>query len=312
MRRRFGLIGTMAMGFTTLAPAMTCADDKPKASLGALQILEELEAEALIKLIDTNNDGKLSQKEVGDAGNFLAGGIFFRADTNGDGVLTREEGNQARDAIYKQAPLLKLLFERINAIDVQHSNQPQGTATNHASDSVFKQLVADPVQAIGNLLDSNHNQKIETTEVHQAVQTGVQVLFSIADKNQDSQLSPLELEAAVGEVAKSTVQTVFQAADTDQNGSLSMGEYDKALSKPAHTLFRIIDANSDNQITLAELERAEQLLAEQFQGLGAPEPKTSLSNDVQKGLNSSRTPRTPDQPSPGAPGPNATATPAPR
>jgi Ca2+-binding EF-hand superfamily protein len=312
MRRRFVLIGTMAMGFTTLAPAMTYADDKPKVGLGPLQFLKELEAEALIKLIDTNNDGQLSQKEVGDAGNFLAGGIFFRADTNGDGVLTRDEGNHARDAIFERAPLLKLLLERIKATGVQHSNQPQETATNNDSDSVVQQFAADPVQTIGNLLDSNHNQKIEATEVHQAVQSGVQVLFSFADKNQNSELSPQELEAAVGELAKSTVQTVFQAADTDRNGSLSMVEYDRALSKPAHALFRIIDANNDNQIALAELERAEQFLAEQFQGLRVPGPKNSLSNDVQNGPNDPRTPRTPDQPSAGAPSPSAAAAPAPR
>jgi Ca2+-binding EF-hand superfamily protein len=312
MRRRIGLMGTMAMGFTTFASAMTYADDKPKAGLRPLQNLPELEAEALIKLIDTNNDGQLSQKEVGDAGNFLAGGIFFRADTNGDGVLDREEGNQARDAIYKKAPLLKLLLERVKATYAEKPDQPQANATNDDLDSIFKQLAADPVLTIGNLLDSNHNQKIEATEVHQAVQTGVQVLFSIADKNQDAQLSPEELEAAVGEVAKSTLQTVFQAADTDRNGSLSMSEYDKAVSKPAHALFRVIDANNDNQMTLAELERAEHFLAEQFQGLRVRAPKNSLSNDTQNGLNDPRRPRTPDQPSPGAPSPNATAAPAPR
>ena len=95
---------------------------------------------------------------------------------------------------------------------------------------------------IGNLLDTNHDQKIEASELRQAVQTGVQTLFTIADTNQDGQLSPYELNAAVGEAAKSAVQTVFQAADTDQNGSLTMEEYDNALKEPAHAVFRVIDA----------------------------------------------------------------------
>ena len=103
------------------------------------------------------------------------------------------------------------------------------------------------------MLDTNHDQKIQATELRQAVQSGVQALFTVADTNQDGQLSPYELNAAVGEAAKSAVQTVFQAADADRNGSLSMDEYDKALAEPAHALFRVIDANNDNQISLAEL-----------------------------------------------------------
>jgi Ca2+-binding EF-hand superfamily protein len=315
MRIRFGMISTMAMGMMTFASATSFADDKPKAGIGPIQSVQDLEdtAKILFKLVDTNNDGQVSQKEVGDAGNLLFGGYFFRADTNGDGVLTPEEGKQARDALFAQQPLLKLLLEKAKATDVQQSTQPQATPANNDRASAFKQLAANPMRTIGNLLDSNHDQKIEATELRQAIQTGVQVLFSVADTNQDGQLTPAELNAAVGEAAKSAVQTVFQAADADRNGSLSMQEYDKALSEPAHALFRVIDANSDNQISLAELQRAEQVLADQIQRLRVPEPRNSLLNYIQNGLNAARTLRTPDQPSPGAPSPNATATaPAPR
>ena len=116
--------------------------------------------------------------------------------------------------------------------------------------------------------------------MRQAVQSGVQALFTVADTNQDGQLSPYELNAAVGEVAKSAVQTVFQAADADRNGQLSMDEYDKALAEPAHVLFRVIDADNNNQISLAELERAEQILMDQILRLRVPEPPNSLSNQV--------------------------------
>ena len=104
----------------------------------------------------------------------------------------------------------------------------------------------------------------EASEVRQAVQTGVQALFTVADTNQDGQLTPYELNAAVGEAAKSAVQTVFQAADTDRNGSLTMAEYDKALTEPAHALFRVIDADNNDELSLAELQRAEQILADQI------------------------------------------------
>ena len=65
-------------------------------------------------------------------------------------------------------------------------------------------------QAIGNLLDTNHNRKLEASELRQAVQQGVQMLFQVADVNQDGQISPAELNRAVGEAAKMAVQVAFQ------------------------------------------------------------------------------------------------------
>ena len=105
----------------------------------------------------------------------------------------------------------------------------------------------------------------------------------MADTNQDGQLSPYELNAVIGEIGKSAVQTVFQTADTDRNNMLSMDEYDKALIEPAHAVFRVLDANGDNQLTLAELERAEQIIADQIQRLRVPEASNSLSNQIKAG-----------------------------
>jgi len=311
MRRRFGMISAVAVGMTTFASPTSFADDKPKTGMGPIQSVQDLEdtAKILFKLVDTNNDGQVSQKEVGDAGNLLVGGFFFRADTNGDGVLTPDEAKHARDALFAQQPLLKFVLDKAKPTNVQQSNQPQGAPAGNDPASAAKQLAANPVQTIGNLLDTNHDRKIEATELRQTVQTGVQVLFTVADTNQDGQLSPTELNAAVGEVAKSAVQTVFQAADSDRNGSLSIEEYDKALTEPAHALFRVIDANGDNQISLAELQQAEQILADQIQRLRVREPRNSLSNQLQHGPTAARTP---EQSSIGAPSTNVTTAPAPR
>ena len=175
-----------------------------------------------------------------------------------------------------------------------------------------KQLAANPGHTIGSLLDTNQDQKLEATELRQAVQTGVQALYSIADTNQDAQLSPSELNAAVGEAAKSVVQTVFQAADTDRNNALSMEEYDKALTEPAHAVFRVIDANGDNMLSLAELQRAEQILRDQVLRLRVPEPANSLSHQIQNGPTAGRTADPSVQPVTGAATAPATTTPAPR
>ena len=116
-------------------------------------------------------------------------------------------------------------------------------------------------------------------------------------------MSPYELNAAVGEVAKSAVQTVFQAADADRNNMLSMDEYDKALTEPAHAVFRVLDANADNQLSLDELQRAEQIIADQIQRLRVPDPSNSISNQVRTGRRENRSGQTPNQPVQAAPAP---------
>ena len=39
------------------------------------------------------------------------------------------------------------------------------------------------------------------------------MLFQVADANQDGQLSPAELNQAVGEAARTAIQVAFQTAD---------------------------------------------------------------------------------------------------
>ncbi len=136
------------------------------------------------------------------------------------------------------------------------------------------------MKTIGDLLDTNHDQKIEASELKQGVQTMVQALFITADTNQDGRLSPYELNAAVGEIVNSAVQTAFQAADLDRNGALSVDEYDKFIAVPAHAVFRVFDANGDNQISMDELRRAEQILIDQLARLRVAEPPNSLSDKL--------------------------------
>jgi EF hand len=293
MRRQTWIYGTVVAGVATLATAASYADDKKADALpGPIDSLSDLQdtAKLVFKLADTNNDDQISQKEAVDAGNLLVGGFFFRADANGDGVLTAQEAQQARETLYMQQPLLRFIVERAKPTNGTAGNLPQnnqpivaGTANDPAR--VVQSFTADPMGTIGNLLDTNRDQKIEASELRQAVQTGVQTLFLVADTNQDGQLSPYELNAAVTEVAKSAVQTAFQVADGDRNGMLSMDEYDKALAEPAHAVFRVLDANGDNQLTLAELQRAEQIIADQIQRLQVPEPGNSVSNQIQQGRN---------------------------
>lgn len=310
MRRITGIRGTVALGLATLASAACYADDKKDVMPGPIDSISDLQdtAKMVFKLADTNNDGQISQKEAVDAGNLLVGGFFFRADTNGDGVLTEQEAQQARESLFAQQPLLKFVMERAKPTNLPQGNQAQnvqpiaaGTANDPAR--VAQSLATDPLKTITNLLDTNRDQKIEATELRQAVQTGVSTLFLVADTNQDGQLSPYEMNAAVGEVAKSAVQSVFQAADGDRNNMLSMDEYDKALVEPAHAVFRVLDANADQQLTLEELQRAGQIIADQIERLSVPDPSNSISNQVRAGRRGYRSGQAPGQPVQAAPTP---------
>jgi Ca2+-binding EF-hand superfamily protein len=217
-----------------------------------------------------------------DAGNLMVGGFFCRADANGDGILTPEEGQAARESLLSQQPLLRYVLEKSKPTN-GNTAQP-GTTTQPST------WAQNPLQAVADMLDSNHDQKIQAPELRQAVQMGVQTLFTIADANQDGQLSPSEMNRAVGEVAKTAVQTAFQTADTDHNGALSVAEFDKALMEPAHAAFRVLDGNNDNQISLEELQKAQRIIAYQIQRLRVPEPATSFRRQIQNRANATTQP----------------------
>lgn len=285
MRIRLLMAGVMALGIAGLGSGRAMAQQHQAGDLpGPIDSIGDIQdtAKMLFKMADTNNDGQISQKEAVDAGNLLVGGFFFRADTNGDGVLEPQEAQAAREQLFRQQPLLRYVFEKgkpQNAGDAP-ANAPAGDPGATA-----RNIANNPIQAIGNLLDTNKNRKIEAPELRQAVQQGVGTLFQVADTNQDGQLSPAELNRAVGETAKMAVQIGFQTVDTDRNGMISMQEYDKALTEPAHAMFRILDANNDNQLSLEELQRAQRIISDQIRRLQVQEPSNSLRNQLRNSAN---------------------------
>ncbi len=281
------MTGVLALGIAGLTSGRAMAQNHQAGDLpGPIDSISDIQdsAKILFKMADTNNDGQISQKEATDVGNLLVGGFFFRADANGDGVLEPQEAQAAREQLFQQQPLLRYVFEKAKPQNAgaAPANEPAGSPAATA-----RNVANNPVQAIGNLLDANHNQKIEASELRQAVQQGVQMMFQVADANQDGQLSPAELNRAVGEAARTAVQIAFQTADTDRNGAISIQEFDRALTEPAHAAFRVLDANNDNQLSLEELRRAQQIIGSQIRRLQVAEPSNSLRNQIQNGSNSS-------------------------
>jgi Ca2+-binding EF-hand superfamily protein len=251
-----------------LVAAGVRADDQkpipgPIDSLGDLQDTGKL----LFKLVDTNNDNRISPKEAIDAGDLLAGGYFFRADTNGDGTVTADEFRVASEDMFNQKPLLRFIVQR---------------AQEQASREGTQGQINQGKQTIMIVLDTNHDGNVSSQELRQAVQTGVQSIFLMADKNADGQLDPAEVNQGIGEAGRAVVQTAFNMADTDKNGAVSQAEFDKAIMSPAHMLFHIMDANNDNQISPDEMRSGAQILARELQALRVPEPANSLSNQLNR------------------------------
>jgi Ca2+-binding EF-hand superfamily protein len=239
---------------------------------GPIDSIQDLEdtGKMLFKVADTNNDGQISQKEAIDAGNLMVGGVFFRADKNGDGTLSKDEVDAAREALFRQQPLLRFVLKKGKS-GVQQSN----------SDAVAS--AKSTIQSIANMVDSNRDNQLQATELRQAVETSVQGLYQMADTNQDHQLSPSEINAAIFGIAKTAARTAFQTADTDNNGQVSKDEFDKAIIEPANIAFTIFDANGDGQISPQELQTAERIIVTQLRNLQVPEPANSLRNMVRSG-----------------------------
>jgi Ca2+-binding EF-hand superfamily protein len=262
---------TLGLGALALAllASTTRAADAQKDLPGPIDSLEDLQdtGKMLFKLADTNNDNRISQKEAVDAGNLLAGGFFFRADANGDGTVTRDESRAAREALFNQKPLLRFIFERTRDETQRQGSQPQ---------------IAQAKQTVMNLLDSNHDGNFSAPELRQAVQNTVQTIFMMADKNGDGQLDPAEVNASVVDAGRAAVQTAFNAADLDKNGAVSQAEFDRAIINPAHVLFRIFDANNDNQISQDEMRSGMQTLAREMRQLRVPEPGNSIPNQLRR------------------------------
>jgi Ca2+-binding EF-hand superfamily protein len=260
--RSLKMVGLALIAMAATATAQT--KDVP----GPIDSLQDLQdtGRMIFKVVDENNDGQISQKEAVDAGNLIAGGFFFRADANGDGVVTQDESRQARDAFLAQKPLFRFLIQRARSV----KPQPDSGSTNPGA--VFMGLV-----------DSNNDRQLQATEVRQAVQTTVQGLFAAADTNRDGFMSPVEVNAAIAGAVKAAQQATFQAADADNNGQLSKEEFHKALADPASAVFQILDANGDGQLSPQELQSAGRIIENQLKRTMVPEPPNSPRNLINSG-----------------------------
>jgi len=234
----------------------------PKNLPGPLEALPDLlsSGRTVMRMIDANRDGQISEKEAIDATNRLVGSIFFQADADGNGAVSQEEIQAVRKSFTDQYPWLRTVMESVEG--QQSSGQ------------------SDLLQGITTLLDTNGDRQIQAQEVRQAVQTFAQTYFASADTNQDGQMSPSEVNDVLTGGLKMVAQLAFQQADSDNNGQLSRAEYDKAIVEPANIAFQILDRNHDGQISQQEAEQTESTILDRVRML-RPEAAGSFANQAE-------------------------------
>jgi len=259
----------VGLGLVTLAGTASAQQATPDVP-GPIDSLQDLQdsGKMVFKSIDANNDGQISQQEAIDGANIAVGGLFFSADADGNGVLSREEAQRARDKVLAAKPMARFLISRVRSANPNPN--PAGGTQNPAAMAMT-------------MVDTNRDGQLQASEVRQVVQTVVQGLFAAADTNRDGQMSPSEINAAIIGAARAAAQATFQAADNDNNGQLSREEFSRSITEPANALFGLVDTNNDGQLSQQEAQSAQRMVMSRLQMLQVPEPANSAGNLIESG-----------------------------
>ena len=263
---------------------MEALDRRPGDMPGPIDSLQDVQdtLKLAFMMADQDHNGLISQKEATDLANLTVGGFFFAADTNGDGTISKDESQAAREKVLKQNPLLRFALQR--AKDPNEANL--------AGTQAFRGLAE--------LIDANDDKAVQANEVRQSIVSAVQGIYGVADTDRDGNMSPNELNAAVYSLAEAAMQASFQNADADKSGGLSKEEFVQSLTEPANTVFDVLDANLDGELTPDEVNRAGQVIAGQLRLFQPPQATNSPGQMIENrtgagapGLGNQRTPNTP-------------------
>ena len=243
---------------------------------GPIDSIQDLQdtAKMLFKMADTNNDGQISQKEATDAGNLLVGGFFFRADANGDGTLSPEEARAAREQLFRQQPLLRYVLEKA---------KPQNAGDAAAGDGRPRRRPGGPDHrrqpGPGDRQPARHQPRPQDRGLRAAPGGAAGRADPLPGRGRQPGRPAQPGRAESGRRRGGADGGAGRLPDRrhrpqrrDQHGRVRQG----ARPSPAHAAFRVLDANNDGQISLDELQRAQQIIADQIRRLQVARAPNSL------------------------------------
>ncbi len=205
--------------------------------VGSCQASNQVETamSQLVEHADANHDGEISRKEAESFMNFALGGFFFRADENGDGKVTPEEGREARLEFAAQNPAIAALLQQVQAV-------------GHAGKKPFVR--------IAEIMNVDYDQPIAAKDVRAAANSALDDLYSVVDKNHDKKISILEARSASVAGAQALGHQVFAAADTNGDGAVELAELEASVDAGVKSAFGTADQNSDGKLTEQEAAAA--------------------------------------------------------
>jgi hypothetical protein len=217
------------------APAGTSQPSVNIAGLGTCKPSDEVGtfATKIVELADSDANGQVSRTEAESAVNFVLGGFFFRADGNGDGKVTPEEGREARMQLGERHPAVAALL-----------NQAREAAG------------ATPFQLIGELANVNYDRTLSMEEARGAARSGIDGVFRVADTNKDDTITRAEVMDASVRGARALGSRAFAAADANHDQHLDASEFEGVIDGSVKTIFTMADANKDGRLSEAEAASA--------------------------------------------------------
>lgn len=186
-----------------------------------------------LDLADADGDRQISRREAQSFTNFVIGGFFFRADADGNGIVTPEEGRSARSELVAQYPSLAALLTQARTVAGQ-----------------------SPFRAIAEMVDVDYGKPLSADDARQAARGALDDLFRVADDDDNGTITLAEARAASWQGARTLGAHMFRSADQNGDGRLELAEFQRAVDSTTKVAFEASDLNDNGSLTQQEAAAA--------------------------------------------------------